>query len=81
MTMTRVWGRGQVTLPAALRREIGIKADSQLSILKAGNALLLVPKRMEGDPLAAKYQKAMKAKGVSLEALLKDLRKNRKHAA
>ncbi len=80
MAMTRVWGRGQVTLPAALRREVGIEADSHLSVVKAGHALLLVPKRMEGDALAAKYEKAMKTKGLSLADLLKGLRRDRKHA-
>lgn len=81
MATARVWGRGQITLPAALRKDVGIKPDSQVRVVKAGSALLLTPKFSEGDALAAKFEKAMKAKGLSLESLLKDLRRERRHAA
>jgi AbrB family looped-hinge helix DNA binding protein len=74
MATTHLRGKGQVTIPVSLRRELDLKEDSALSLVKVGGALFLVPKALEGDGLARKTEAAMKKNGLSLEGLLKDLR-------
>ena len=43
MTVARVWGKGQLTTPISLRKELNIKEDSPVNLAKAGDAILRVP--------------------------------------
>ncbi len=81
MSMIRIWGKGQLTIPVALRRELGLKEESLVSVVKVGTSLMIVPKAMEGDRLAARLDKKMRAKNITLQDLLKDLKKARKDYA
>ncbi len=74
MPVAHLRERGQLTIPAGLRKELDLREDSALSLVKAGGALFLVPKALEGDTLARKTESLMKKKGITLEGLLKDLR-------
>lgn len=79
MSTTKIWGRGQLTIPASLRKELGLKEDSVVNLVKVGDSLLLVPQPLEGDRLANNFSKAMKKKNITLEDLLSDLKKVRKN--
>lgn len=72
-----MWGRGQLTIPASLRKELRVDEETVLNVVKVGDALILTPKKLVGDTLAKKAQKAMEKAGLSLEDLLKDLEKQR----
>ena len=77
MAIVKVWGRGQLTIPASIRKELRLDEETTLNVVKVGEALILTPKKITGDALAKKAQREMKKTGLSLEDLLKDLEKQR----
>ena len=77
MTVVKVWGRGQLTIPASLRKELRLDEEATLNVAKVGDALILTPKKLVGDTVAEKAQREMKKAGLSLADLLKDLEKQR----
>ncbi|MCZ7627109.1 MAG: AbrB family transcriptional regulator [Candidatus Methylomirabilota bacterium] len=77
MAAVKMWGRGQLTIPASVRKELHLDEETVLNIVKVGDALLLTQKRLVGDALATTAQKGMKKADLSLEDLLEDLQKQR----
>jgi len=77
MAVVKVWRRGQLTIPAPLRKELRLDEEMMLNVVKVGDALILTPKKLIGDTLAKKARKEMKKAGLGLEDLLKDLEKQR----
>jgi AbrB family looped-hinge helix DNA binding protein len=77
MAVVKVWGRGQLTIPASLRKELHLDEEAALNVVKVGEALILTPKKLLGDALAKKAQKEMEKADLSLEDLLEDLEKQR----
>ena len=78
MAVVKVWGRGQLTIPAALRKELRLDEETTLSVVKAGEALVLTPKKLIGDAVAKKAAREMKKAGLTLDDLLRDLEKQRR---
>lgn len=76
--VTRMREKGQVTIPSEIRESLHLAKDSILSVVQAGNGVLLFPKPSVVETFAAKFSKAAEEKGISLEDLLKDLRKMRR---
>jgi AbrB family looped-hinge helix DNA binding protein len=74
----KVWGRGQLTIPASIRKELGLEEDASLTVVKVGEVLLLTPRKLIGDTIAKKAARAMKQAGLKLDDLLADLKKQRK---
>ncbi|MEW6325255.1 MAG: AbrB/MazE/SpoVT family DNA-binding domain-containing protein [Nitrospirota bacterium] len=77
MAMVKVWGRGQLTIPASLRKELHLDEEATLNVVKVGDALILTPKKLMGDAVAKKAGREMKKAGLSLDDLLLDLAKQR----
>ena len=77
MPVIKVWGRGQLTIPASLRKELHLDEEATLNVVRVGDALILTPRKMIGDALAKKTQREMKKTGLTLEDLLMDLEKQR----
>ena len=77
MAVTKLWGRGQLTIPAALRKELHLDKETTLNVVKVGDVLILTPRKLIGDRIAQSAQKEMKKAGLTLEDLLKDLEKQR----
>jgi AbrB family looped-hinge helix DNA binding protein len=77
MALVKVWGRGQLTIPAAIRKELHLKEDAALSLVKVGNVILMTPKPLEVDSLAKKARKEMKKAGLTVEDVLADLDRQR----
>lgn len=75
--VTKMREKGQVTIPVGIRESLHLSKDSILSVAKIGNGILLTPKPFVVDSFAAKFSKEAEEKGISLEDLLKDLRKIR----
>ena len=77
MAVTKLWGRGQFTIPASLRKELRLDDESSLNVVKVGEALILTPKKLVGDTVAQKAHREMKKAGLTLEDLLEDLKRQR----
>jgi len=73
----KVWGRGQLTIPASIRKELRLEEDASLTVVKVGNVLLLTLHKLIGDAIAKKAARAMKQAGLKLNDLLADLREQR----
>ncbi len=78
MAIVKVRERGQVTIPYKYRKELGIGKEDVLNVLKIGDVLILVPRQLGGDVISKKIESAMKKKGLTLDNLLENLRKQRK---
>ena len=75
--VNRMREKGQITIPADIRESLHLSRDSVLSIAKVGDGILLTPKSSVFESVAAKFSKAASSKGITLENLLKDLKKIR----
>ncbi len=75
--VTRMREKGQVTIPAGIRQSLHLSKDSVLSIAKVGDGILLTPQPSVFEAVSGKFGKAAKAKGITLDNLLKDLKKTR----
>jgi len=76
--VTRVREKGQVTIPSEIRESLHLSKDSILSVIKVGDGILLTPRPSAVESFAVKFSKAAQEKGLSLEGLLKELRKIRR---
>jgi AbrB family looped-hinge helix DNA binding protein len=77
MAAVRIWGRGQVTIPAAFRRELDIDEQTVVEIVRVGDALVLTPRKLLGDAFARRAEREMKKAGLTLDDLLTELRGQR----
>ena len=77
MGMTHVWSKGQVTIPARFRRELHLEESTPLKVLRIGQSLVLARQGML-DAVSKKFEREAKKKNISLEDLLRDLKKTRR---
>lgn len=77
MALVKVWGKGQLTIPASIRKELNLKEETPLTLVKVGNVILMTPKVLEIDALAKKARKEMKKSGLAIEEILADLDRER----
>lgn len=76
--VTQIREKGQVTIPIDIRESLHLSKNSLLSIAKVGNAILLVPRLSVFEDVSAKFAKTAEQKGITLDSLLKDLKKRRR---
>lgn len=77
MAVVKVRGRGQVTIPLSLRKDLGLGEDATLTVVKAGNVLLMTPRSLRADALAKEAQRELKKRGLRLDDVLGDLTRQR----
>lgn len=75
--VTRIRDKGQVTIPADIRASLHLAKDSMLSVIKVGDGILLTPKPSMFESASARFSEAAKDKGITLDDLLKDLKRVR----
>ena len=75
--VTRMREKGQVTIPSGIRESLNLDKDSILTVTKVGDGILLFPGVSAFDEAAAKFRKAAKDQGITLDDLLLELRKIR----
>jgi AbrB family looped-hinge helix DNA binding protein len=73
MTLVKVWGKGQLTIPASIRKELKLTEDTPLTLVKVGNVILMTPKLLQVDAVAKKAQKEIKKTRLKVEDVLTDL--------
>ncbi len=73
--LTRMREKGRITIPAKIRKSLHLVKDSLLSIAKVGDGILLTPSPSVFESVSTKFSKAAEEKGITLEDILKDLKK------
>jgi len=77
MALVKVWGRGQLTIPAAIRKELNLKEETPLTLVKVGDVILMTPKPLQVDSVAKKARKEMNKAKLTLEDILADVDQQR----
>ena len=75
----KLWGSGQLTIPKEMREALHLDKETKLNVFAVGRCLIMTPKALLRRSLAKKVQKEMREKKLSLNDLLKDLKKERRH--
>jgi len=75
--VTRMREKGQITIPVNIRESLHLTRDSVLSVIRIGDGILLTPKPSVFQSVSEKFSRAAKSKGITLENLLKDLKRIR----
>ena len=70
-------GRGQLTIPKKIRETGRLGEGDWVTIIPAGDALIILPKRFDLDEARKKIRKIMKEAGLTEEDLLKGLDEER----
>ncbi len=74
----KLWGSGQLTIPKNMREALHLDKETKLNIFAVGKCLVMTPKSLLRRSLAKKVEKEMRGKKISLNALLKDLKTERR---
>ncbi|HEX6951123.1 MAG TPA: AbrB/MazE/SpoVT family DNA-binding domain-containing protein [Nitrospira sp.] len=77
MALVKVWGKGQLTIPASIRKELKLTEETPLTLVKVGNVILMTPKVLQVDVVAKKAQKEMKKATLTIDDILTDLDRQR----
>ena len=76
--VTRMRDKGQVTIPADIREALHLAKDAMLSVVRVGDGILLVPKASLFESVSARFSNTARKQGITLGALLKELRHARR---
>lgn len=77
MAVVKVRGRGQVTIPLSLRKDLHLDEEVTLTVVKAGNVLLMTPRALQVDALAKGAQRELRKRGLRVEDVIDDLKGQR----
>ena len=77
MALVKVWGRGQLTIPASIRKELQLEDEAALTLVKVGNVILMTPTALQIDSVAKKAKKELKKTGLTIDDVLADLDRQR----
>ena len=69
--------RGQFTIPAEIRREMGIKDGDVFSLVWIEDTLIATRRKLVAPQVAEAIEALMQEEGVTLEDLLQNLEKQR----
>lgn len=75
--VVQVRERGQFTIPAEIRREMGIQDGDLFTLIRLGDTLVATRKRLVAPQIAQAIEALMQEAGVTLEDLLEDLEEQR----
>ena len=76
--VTRMRGKGQVTIPVSIREALHLSENSILSVTKVGDGILITSKPSLFEEVSAEFRKEADKKGITLDELLEDLKKIRR---
>jgi AbrB family looped-hinge helix DNA binding protein len=75
--VVQVRERGQFTIPAEIRRQMGIEEGDVFSLIQLGDTLVATRKKLVAPEVAAAIEGLMREQGVTLADLLQGLDKQR----
>jgi len=73
----RVYSKGQVTIPAKIRKSLNIGEGTLLSFLQIGEVILLSPRRLVVPGAQREIAQIMEKGGVTMRELLEGLEEER----
>lgn len=68
--LTRIQEKGQVTLPADLRRRMGLKKGDLVAVTETPAGILITPQEVVATQALADIGEALKEQGLSLEDMI-----------
>ncbi len=75
---SRIWSKGQLTIPKKIRDSLKIEDGRIVSILQIGDNILITPNRLVVSEARAAIAQILKEEKVSLDDLLEGLKEERK---
>jgi len=75
--LVRVQEKGQVTLPADVRRRLGLKKGDLVSVTQTTEGILITPQEVLAMKALDQIGEALRAKGLTLEELIESGREIR----
>ncbi|MEZ4522035.1 MAG: AbrB/MazE/SpoVT family DNA-binding domain-containing protein [Thermomicrobiales bacterium] len=75
--LVRVQEKGQVTLPANLRRKLGIKKGDFVAVEEKNGALLITPQEVLAAQALDEIGEILRSKGLTLDELIESGRSER----
>jgi len=75
--VAEIKARGQLTIPKKIREMSHLEEGQVVSIIPVGDALIVVPKRLELDEARREIRKVLKAANMTVEELLEALKDER----
>ncbi|MCC6945464.1 MAG: AbrB/MazE/SpoVT family DNA-binding domain-containing protein [Thermomicrobiales bacterium] len=76
-TLVRVQEKGQVTLPADVRRRLGIQKGDLVSVTETPDGVLITPRRMVVTRALDEIGRILREEGVTLEEWIESGREER----
>ncbi len=80
MDVLKVTSKGQVTLPASVRKALGINDQTYLIAERIGDYLVLRKLEERLDELTALFEAAARERGITRDELVHALREGRRRA-
>lgn len=77
MTLSVMQEKGQVTIPAQIRRKLGLKKGALVSFIETARGVIISPQEIIAIAAMDKIGKTLKKKGITLEELMENGRKIR----
>ena len=75
--LVRVQEKGQVTLPTALRKHLGIKKGDLVAITETPDGILITPQEVIAMRALDRIGEALRERGLTLEELIESGREER----
>ena len=68
--LVRVQEKGQVTLPADVRKRLGLKKGDLVAVVETAEGVLITPQEVVASKALAEIGAVLKAQGLSLEEMI-----------
>lgn len=75
--VTEIKARGQLTIPKKIRDWAHLEEGQAVSIIPAGDALIITPRRLELEEARREIRRVLKDSGCTLDELLGGLKEER----
>ena len=75
--LVRIQEKGQVTLPADVRRHLGLKKGDLVSVTQTEDGILITPQEVMANKLLDQIGAALREKGLTLDELIESGREIR----
>ncbi len=76
-SVVQIRERGQFTIPAEIRRDMGVREGDVFSLIRLGDTLVATRKRLMAVEIAKTIESIMQEQGITLEDLLAGLEDQR----